>query len=345
MCVGCGVESHVLSRRNLLRSSAALGATGVGMSVGSAGTAASERASSLRGPVGARLLWLGVAGWELSFGGHRLLVDPYLTRQEFTGTDGGLDLDRRLVVDETAIDWVVSQHLAGAPEFVLLTHGHWDHIGDVPTLLARAAWNRKPVRVLCGETHWHLLTAMGIADTQQPNIVLVSGGEQLRYPPATEQKRPDYTIEVFRSLHSQVGGYGFAPAGTRTEPPRRPTRLRDLVEGGSLAYQVTVGDRLTIMFLSGTANFAEREIAGARPDVLVLGASGHAAVHDYYQRVLTALDWPEVVIPTHHDDLTTPLTSPAIHDTVDREQTRVLQDLMGNRGRVLDPRHLEPIHL
>ncbi|MGJ7906713.1 MBL fold metallo-hydrolase [Actinopolyspora sp. H202] len=334
-----------MNRRNLLRSSAALGVAGAGQSVGSPGTAASEPTSSRRAPGSARLLWLGVAGWELSFAGHRLLVDPYMTRQEFTGPEGGLDLDRQLVVDEAAIDEIVAQHLAGPPEFVLLTHGHWDHIGDVPTLLGRTAWQQQPVRVLCGETHWHLLTAMGIPDTQQPNIVLVSGGEQLRYPLATEQRRPDYTIEVFRTLHSQVGGYGFAPAGTRTEPPLRPARLRDLVEGGSLAYQITIGEQLTVMFLSGTANFAEREVAGARPDVLVLGASGHAAVHDYYQRVLTALDWPEVVIPTHHDDLTTPLTSPDIHDTVDREQTRVLRDLLGKRGIALDPHHLEPIHL
>ncbi|WP_143013139.1 hypothetical protein [Actinopolyspora mzabensis] len=163
--------------------------------------------------------------------------------------------------------------------------------------------------------------------------------------PGDRAAHPEYVIEVFRTLHSQVGGYGFAPAGTRTEPPRKPTRLRDLVEGGSLAYQITVGDRLPVVFLSGTADFAEREVAGAHPDVLVLGASGHATVHDYYRRVLTTLDWPEVVIPTHHDDLSTPLTSPDIHDTVDREQTRALQDLIGKHGIALDPRHLEPIHL
>lgn len=300
------------------------------------------------GRSGVFLRWLGIAGWELAFDGHSLLIDPYLTRQAFT-TDGAMDLNRKLVTDPDAIEWVVTRHLTRAPEFILVTHGHWDHMADVPHLLGRGGPGRANhrIRVLCGETHWHLLTAMGLPRGQQADMVLVTGGEHLRYPlHDAEHPRPDYTIEVFRSLHSQLGGYGFSPAGTLTEPPKpAPKTLADLVEGGTLGYQITIGDRLRVMFLSGTANFSERDIAGARPDVLVLGASGHAAVHDYFERALATLGWPAVIVPSHHDDLVTPLDSPDLPDTVDHTVVTELQQVLGDRGTVLDPQHLVPIEL
>jgi L-ascorbate metabolism protein UlaG (beta-lactamase superfamily) len=292
------------------------------------------------------LRWLGIAGWELSFDDHRLLVDPYLTRQQYAGSDGRLDPGKPLAVDARIIDAVLAEHLAGPPEFILVTHGHWDHLADVPTLLSHPSWSGQRIRTLGGETHLNLVRAMGVPPAREPDLVLVTGGEYLRYPLASQdQPRPDYTIEVFRSLHSQLGGYGFAPAGTLTTPPDEPTTLGELVEGGTLAYQVTVGDRLRVLFLSGTANFAEREVAGLRPDVLVLGASGNAAVYDYFERVLRTLGWPRIVVPSHHDDMVTALDDPHLDDTVNRAVGATLRDIVGDRGRVLDPRHLQRIPL
>jgi hypothetical protein len=79
--------------------------------------------------------------------------------------------------------------------------------------------------------------------------------------------------------------------------------------------------------------------------VLVLGASGNAGVHDYFERALKALGWPRIVIPSHHDDMVTPLDSPDVHNTVNREVVGTLQDILGERGHVLDPRHLEQFEL
>jgi len=220
-------------------------------------------------------------------------------------------------------------------------------MADVPPLLNHPMWTDQRIRTLGGETHLNLVRAMGVPPAREPDLVLVTGGEYLRYPlTSPDQPRPAYTIEAFRSLHSQLGGYGFSPAGTLTAPPADPpTTLGELVEGGTLGYQVTVGDRLRVMFLSGTANFVEREVAGARPDVLVLGASGNAAVYDYFERVLRTLGWPRIVIPSHHDDLVTPLDDPKVHDTVNRGVVTTLQNILGDRGRVLDPRHLEQFQL
>lgn len=294
---------------------------------------------------GVQLRWLGISGWELRFDNHCVLVDPYLTRQQYAAADGSIDLVKSLEVNAEIIEWVVAQHIDVAPEFILVTHGHWDHLADIPYLLDRPAWQDAMVRLIGGETHLNLVSAMR-PDAAMTNQVLVTGGEHLRFPLRdAEHSEPDYTIEVFRSLHSQVGGYGFSPSGTVIARPAVPAVLGDLVEGGTLGYQVTVRDRLRVMFLSGSANFAEREIAGATPDVLVIGASGHAGVHDYFERALEALGWPKIVIPAHHDDLVTPLDSPEVHDSVNRDVVGVLQNVLGDRGTVLDPRHLEPIGL
>lgn len=64
------------------------------------------------------------------------------------------------------------------------------------------------------------------------------------------------------------------------------------------------------MLLTGTSNVAERELAGARPDVAVVGMSGHEAVHGYPDRLLAALGSPSLLLPCHHDDMVTPSVPP-----------------------------------
>lgn len=104
-------------------------------------------------------------------------------------------------------------------------------------------------------------------------------------------------------------------------------------------------DRLRVMFLSGTASFAEREVAGVRPEVLVLGSSGNAAVHDYFERVLQTLGWPRIVVPSHHDDMVTALDNRrcTTASTVKSSPHYTASSAIG--AGVLDPRHLEQFQL
>ncbi|MEU7137262.1 MBL fold metallo-hydrolase [Streptomyces sp. NPDC046261] len=350
-----------VGRRGLLRGAVA-GAAG-GLAVGAGlGAAPAQAAPTAGGDVreetrrrreraagsGARLRWLGVAGWELSFNGHHILVDPYLSRQEYRVPGGeAIDAKGALRPDAAVVEEVAARHLSGAPELVLVTHGHFDHLLDVPQLLDRGGdWAKATIRTLCGETHRHLLAGMGVSARRLESCVVVSGGEYLRFP-AGRDEAPAYTVEVFRSLHSQYGSYGYFAPGTLVSRPARPRTLADLVEGGSLAYQVTLGaDGLRVMFLSGTANFAEREVAGARPDVLVLGVSGHTAVHQYVERAMRALGNPPVVVPSHHDSMLTRLTSPGIGSTVDTGAVENLRRIVEPLGsRVLQPRHLRQLEL
>ncbi|WP_447009390.1 hypothetical protein [Saccharothrix hoggarensis] len=160
-------------------------------------------------------------------------------------------------------------------------------------------------------------------------MIVASGGEHLDFH--------GFTVRVFRSLHSQFGSYGYFAPGTLTAPPPRPETISDLVEGGSLAYLITVGG-FSVLFLSGTANYVEREVAGLRPDVLVLGMSGHANVHDYTARALRATR-PRLLVPSHHDDMVTHWTTrPCRRAATPRPPPSCpTRRRIGLAARVLDP--------
>lgn len=323
------------SRRSVLQG--ALGAGAAGLLVG--GAAPLPTAHARRSPKGTALglRWLGVAGWELSFAGRSVLFDPYLSRMPYADGDGALDPALPLRLDPEAVEHVAEEGLTGTPDLILISHGHFDHLADVPHLLSRPGWGGRRIRTLCDTTSRHLLGAMGTPAHRMADVVAVSGGDHLQFD--------GYSVEVFRSLHSRQQDYtSFAP-GTRDSVPARPRTLGDLVEGQTLAFQVSVEGGPSVL-LTGTSNVAERELAGARPDVAVIGMSGHAAVHGYPDRLLSALGSPPVLLPCHHDDMVTPLGDSGISRTASPDAATALMQAAerrkpGGGTRVLAPRHLE----
>ncbi len=297
-----------LSRRRLLTASATGAATLAGAAAltgaapGPSSAAAGVRPSGRRrqrpgppGPAGVRLRWLGNNGWEISFGGPgrptTILIDPWITRfPTGTYTPKGADPATPLSVDTALID-----SLRLRADQILVTHGHYDHLTDVPYLAARTG-----ATVLGTETHANLLAALGAPEDQ---LSMVHGGEYLQFD--------GYTVQVINSLHSMTGPRSRVPfPGTRPgSPPPRPRVISDLVEGGTLAYLITVGDKLSILD-SGGANYDARHLTGLAPDVLLLQPGG-ASVPDYVPRLLDVLDHPPYVVPTHWDDFDHPLNEPA----------------------------------
>ncbi|MBV1856015.1 hypothetical protein [Catellatospora tritici] len=152
-------------------------------------------------------------------------------------------------------------------------------------------------------------------------------------------------MQVIRSLHSQSLGYGFFAPGTRVAPPAAPTSINDLVEGGTLAYHVTVRDRLKVLLFGGT-NFVARELSGLRPDVVALCMTDYSSLHHYLERLLTVLGGPRYVIPVHHDDMVTGYDDPNLPATVDRTAATRVRDVvraLGLRTEVIEAEHLRPL--
>lgn len=238
----------------MLTGAAAAGAAGVVGAIAfenqSSAATAPETAQAARESV--ELTWFGTHAWQIRCGKSVVLTDPWLTRfHTGTFTPEGADPKTKLVIKPDVID----RHLSTA-DAILVHHGHYDHMADVPYVAKKTQ-----ATVLCTETHANMLRAM-----KTPNELLspVRGGEYLPFE--------GFAIEVFPSLHSCGGRrHTYAYPGYRYDVPPRPRVIEDLVEGGTLAFVITIGG-LRILSLS-TANFDPNALRGLQVDVVLRSKS------------------------------------------------------------------------
>lgn len=275
-----------MSRRGVLAgaTAAVAGAAGV---VGLRNAAAADTAQAGREPV--EFTWWGNHAWQIRCGKYVVLTDPWLTRFK-TGTYApeGADPTTRLESKPEVIDRYVS-----TADAILVHHGHYDHLPDVPHIARKTK-----ATVLGNETHLNLLRALRAPGDQ---LSQVTGGEYLPFE--------GFTIEVFKSLHSCGGKrHQFAYPGTRPGAvPARPRTIADLVEGGTLAYVITIGG-LRILSLS-TAGFDPVALKDLQVDVVLAAPGGEPGVTD---RLLQTIKPVKTVIATHWDDFDQPLDKPAV---------------------------------
>lgn len=268
-----------LSRRGLFGASAAAAAILAGAPV-----AAASGASQMT------LRWWGNNGWEIRVGAKTVLIDPWLTRfKTGTYTPAGADPKTPLSVNKALIDGYLDRGELRA-DHILVTHGHYDHLTDVPYLAKRTG-----ATVYGTETHLSLMAALGAPEDQ---LAIASGGEDLTFD--------GYSIRILRSLHSATGERARVPfPGSRPLSRRdRPRVIEDLVEGSTLAYAVSGGGASVVNF--GGSNYVESELTGLRPDVVCVPVGG-AKVTRYVPRLLGALGGPRYVAATHWDDFDLPL--------------------------------------
>lgn len=277
-----------VSRRGVLAgaTAAVAGAAGV---VGLRGAAVADttQVETEREPV--EFTWWGNHAWQIRCGKYVVLTDPWLTRFK-TGTYApeGADPKTLLVSKPAVIDRYVS-----TADAILVHHGHYDHLPDVPYIARKTK-----ATVLGNETHLNLLRALRAPGDQ---LSQVTGGEYLPFE--------GFTIEVFESLHSCGGKrHQFAFPGTRPGAvPRRPRAIEDLVEGGTLAYVITIGG-LRILSLS-TAGFDPVALRDLQVDVVLAAPGGEPGLTD---RLLQTIKPVKTVIATHWDDFDLPLDKPAV---------------------------------
>ncbi|MEV4266673.1 MBL fold metallo-hydrolase [Kribbella sp. NPDC049584] len=314
-----------VSRRGMLTGAAAVGAAAVGAAgvVGLEGRSEAATAPTVPTvPTGKRepveLTWFGTHAWQLKCGKSVVLTDPWLTRfKTGTFTPEGADPKTKLVIKPEVID----KHLSTA-DAILVHHGHYDHMADVPYVAQKTQ-----ATVLCTETHANLLRAM-----RTPNDLLspVRGGEYLPFD--------GFSIEVFPSLHSCGGKrHTYAYPGYRYDVPQRPRVIEDLVEGGTLAFVITIGG-LRILSLS-TANFDPNALRDLQVDAIFAAPGGEPGITD---RLLQTIKPVRKVIATHWDDFDKPLEDPGVPWT-DLAPLRRSVERTGAEFVVLD--HLQKVTL
>ena len=301
-------HSDAMSRRNFLTTGLLAGvaaATDVGASLLMPGLAQGAELPGHSGGPGAadvKFTWFGTDGWDISFGNRTLLIDPWFERIPTGFFQGKFDAKTPLKVDESLID----QHIKKADQ-ILIGHGHWDHIMDIPYIAKKTG-----AMVIGSETHGNLMRAYGVPEGQ---IVQVKGGESMQFD--------GYTIDVFPGLHSMGPVKKYAVPGHRITVPPMPATVGDLPEGDSLCYLITIGGKLRIFAMS-SANFIEPAIAGLKPDVALIASIFANQIHDFTPRLLKALDHPRLVLPTHWDNFERPYAD-GPHD---------LRDVFGDAGNL-----------
>jgi L-ascorbate metabolism protein UlaG (beta-lactamase superfamily) len=281
---------------------------------------------------GLRLSYLGTAGWEITDGKTVVLVDPYLTRLKTnTPNDPVLPSDPRPLVTPndfaTSDQAVIDAHIKRV-DFILITHTHLDHILDMPNIARKTG-----ALVIGTESTANFARNSGVPNNQ---ILTVKGGEDLELGGCS--------VRVIPSLHGILRTASLPPPSTifpaDAKPPFRKDQL--LIEGGTLAYLIRMGGQQVVVF--GSMNYIEREVDGLRPDVALIGAMPERReIYRYTERLLRALGYPRLVLPTHWDRFNVGYDV-SQQPAVERLQSFISEvKAVSPRTEVIVPKYFEPV--
>jgi L-ascorbate metabolism protein UlaG (beta-lactamase superfamily) len=233
-------------------------------------------------PAGLEVEWLGVSGYRLTYEGHTLFVDPYLSRVPLRD----LLLRRRALPDPKALERFV--RAPGKTVGVLVGHTHFDHAVDAPALARRLGCKAYGSASLV-----NLMGLHGMAERAvevEPYRVYEMGPFEVSFTPSVHSKLllglavpydGELTCEHLDSLSpaayrcGQVWGISIAVGGLR-------------------------------FYHQGSADLLDDAIRERGVDVFLAGVAGRGFTERYWQRILSRLE-PQVVVPTHYDNFFRPL--------------------------------------
>lgn len=278
------------------------------------------------------LTYLGAAGWIIDDGTVTVLIDPWVSRLKYGG--GGHPDDTRPDFARTDLAWsdtVAIDSIIPAADYILIHHGHFDHLGDVPYIARKTG-----AKVIGTETVMSILAAYDIPDEQ---LYPVQGGEDYQFE--------SFSVRVVPAIHSALNEKHYMDTRRWSERSGlvAPLRINQFIEGGSLSFLARFDGRTVLTM--GSMNFIEREYEGLQPDVLLAGINGsRLGLYRYDERLLRVTDDPEVVIPTHWDNFRLPY---GFSQEANRERNLVpfiaTAAELAPESRVILPVHLEPIVL
>jgi L-ascorbate metabolism protein UlaG (beta-lactamase superfamily) len=283
------------------------------------------------------LQWLGTAGWEISDGNTVILIDPYLSRVYGPEPPGRAPYVRIAGDTRPQYGWddvapadaaAIATHVPRA-DFVLVTHTHYDHVLDVPQIALKTH-----AVVLGTESTENVLRAYKVPEEQ---LITVRGGEDYEFGA--------FSVKVIPSLHSPLDHKHYFSSEKAPEGMKAPLTLRQMhPEGGTLAYLIRFHGHQILAF--GGMNYIEREIEGLQPDVVLVGAAGSRKEnYDYSGRLMRALHFPALVLPTHWDNFTAPYGA-SQQSSIDALQS-FIDDIKAAspKTKVITPKYFEAIPL
>jgi L-ascorbate metabolism protein UlaG (beta-lactamase superfamily) len=228
---------------------------------------------------GVRVTYLGTNGYQLEIKGHALLVDPYFSRVDLLS----VALGSRIQPNTSRINDGL-RHIATKADAILVTHGHFDHLLDVPAVMAKTR-----ARLIASASSVDLAKRAG-----------ASSGDAVK--PGDVRRIGPWKIRVLSATHDRL--FGKVPFDQTGSQAGEPQRAADWICGEPLAFLIEVNGQRIYIDSGGTpAQLPPNE----RVDLAILGM----ALPDSRARLAAALARlrPRYVLPSHQDDFFRPLSA------------------------------------
>jgi L-ascorbate metabolism protein UlaG (beta-lactamase superfamily) len=250
------------------------------------------------------LTWLGAAMFKGLVGSTVFYLDPFLDRPKAATPRLGLtteDIDRA--------------------DYIFCSHGHFDHVADVPEIAARTG-----ARVFAPSKVCQNLYTLGVPDNQlRPVQSVETIGLQ------------DFRVRVIPSAHVR-----FDWALIRRKLGVAWRLLPDLGKllrypSGQVVGYLFTGRRCSWCFF-GSAGYRTSGVEGLAPDLALLPVQGRRDIYRFTAQRVATME-PKWLIPHHFDDFYPPLSEQVdlepLLDAVDNlaPATQVLVPQAGQRLR------------
>jgi L-ascorbate metabolism protein UlaG (beta-lactamase superfamily) len=226
---------------------------------------------------GVRVTYLGTNGYQFEFKGHALLVDPYFSRVDLFGVALGARIQPNISRITDAM-----RHLAPRVDAILVTHGHFDHLLDVPVVMAKTG-----ARLIASASSVELAKRAGALSGEA-----VKPGDARRIGP--------WKIRVLAATHDRL--FGKVPFDSPQS--RVPQRAGDWICGEPLALLIEVNGQRIYIDSGGTL---AQLPPSQKVDLAILGM----ALPDSRERLSAALErlQPRYILPSHQDNFFVPLSN------------------------------------
>lgn len=229
---------------------------------------------------GVRITYLGTNGYQLEAGGHSLLIDPYFSR---------------VCLSRVALGWPIhpdpeqfrANSIKRPVDAILVTHGHFDHLLDVPELMKKTG-----ARLVASNTSVEVARRAGAPSNKCDGVV-----------PGSHRTLGPWQISVFSASHDRLPLMGVPFNGT-LKGNGAPVTAGDWVCGQPLSYLIATHGIKIFVDSGGTPSILPPGSVGP-VDMAILGVAlpgSRARFAAAVQRL-----HPRYILPSHQDNFFVPL--------------------------------------